>query len=71
MLTDLLYRLRSLFRREKVEAEMDDELRFHYERQVEKLIATGLTRDEAKRQARLLVGGNEQLKEECRDARGV
>ena len=71
MLTDLLYRLRSLFRRETVEAEMNEELRFHYERQIEKLIATGLTRDEATRQARLLLGGAEQLKEECRDARGV
>jgi predicted permease len=71
MLTDLLYRLRSLFRRGKVEAEVDEELRFHYEHQIEKLIATGLTHDEATRQARLLVGGAEQLKEECRDARGV
>src|SRR6201996_7779170 len=71
MLTDLLYRLRSLFRRENVEAETDEELRFHYEHQVEKLIATGLSRDEATRRARLLVGGTEQLKEECRDSRGV
>jgi putative ABC transport system permease protein len=71
MLTDLLYRLRSLFRRETVEAETDEELRFHYERQIEKLVATGLTREEATRQSRLLVGGTEQLKEECRDARGV
>ena len=63
MLTDLLYRLRSLFRREKAEAEMDDELRFHYEHQIEKLAARGLTREEATRQARLLVGGTEQLKE--------
>ena len=71
MLTDLLYRLRSLVRREKVEAEVEEELRFHYEHQIEKLVATGLTRDEATRQVRLLVGGEEQLKEECRDARGV
>ncbi len=71
MLTDLLYRLRSLFRRQKVEAEVDEELRFHYEHQIEKLVATGLTREEASRQARLLVGGTEQLKEECRDERGV
>ena len=35
MLNDLLYRLRSLSRREKVETEMDEELRFHYEQQVE------------------------------------
>jgi putative ABC transport system permease protein len=71
MLTDLLYRLRSLFRRETVEAEMGEELRFHYEHQIEKLMAAGLSRDQATRQARLLLGGNEQLKEECRDARGV
>ena len=71
MLTDLLYRLRSLFRRETVEAELDEELRFHYQRQMEKLMASGLKRDEATRQARVEVGGQEQLKEECRDARGV
>jgi len=71
MFNDLLYRLRSLFRRDKVEAEMDDELRFHLERQIEKLVATGLTRDEAVRQARILLGGPEQLKEDCRQARGV
>ena len=71
MLTDLLYRLHSLFHREKVESEVDDELRFHYEHQVEKLVAAGRSRDEATRQARLSIGGTEQLKEECRDARGV
>src|SRR5579871_2160733 len=71
MLTELLYRLRSLFRRDNVEAEMDEELRFHYERQIVKLTMTGLTREEATRKARLMVGGAEQLKEECRDARGV
>src|SRR5580698_7511319 len=71
MLNDLLYRLRSLFRREKVEAEMDEELHFHYEHQVEKLEAAGLTRTEATRQARLLVGRAAQLKEECREARVI
>src|SRR5580704_12797486 len=71
MLTDLLHRLRSLLRRENVETEMDEELRFHYEHQIEKLMRAGDTREEATRQARLLVGGIEQLKEECRDARGV
>src|SRR5579863_2288510 len=71
MLTDLLYRLRSLFRRDNVEAEMDEELHFHYENQIEKLMTAGAAREEAARQARLLIGGPEQLKEECRDARGV
>jgi putative ABC transport system permease protein len=71
MLSDLRYRLRSLFRRDSMESEMDEELRAHFERQVEKHLKAGLPREEAARQARLEFGGNEQLKEECRDARGV
>jgi predicted permease len=71
MLSDIFFRLRSLFRRNRVEAELDDELRFHFERQVEKHIRSGLTRDEAVRRARLYFGGMDQVKEECRDARGV
>ncbi|HEV2688921.1 MAG TPA: ABC transporter permease, partial [Bryobacteraceae bacterium] len=71
MLSDLLFRLRSLFRRNRVESELDDELRFHFEQQVEKGIRSGLTQDEAVRQARLSAGGIDQVKEECRDARGV
>jgi predicted permease len=71
MLTDLLYRLRSIFRRERVEEELDDELQFHFEHAVEKGARSGLTREEAVRRARILVGGIDQVKEECRDARGV
>ena len=71
MLNDLLLRLRSLFRRKSVEAELDEELRFHFEQQVAKFIQSGLPPQEAKRRARLHFGGVEQLKEEHRDARGV
>jgi hypothetical protein len=71
MLSDLAFRLRSLFRRSTVEAELDDELRFHFEHQVEKCIRSGMTREEARRQARLSVGGIDQVKEECREERGV
>src|SRR5438132_12207193 len=71
MLDDVLLRLRSLFRRKKVEAELDDELRFHFAQQVAKFIHSGLPPQEAKRLARLEFGGMEQLKEEHRDARGV
>jgi hypothetical protein len=38
MLNDLLYRLRALFGRAGMEAELDDELRFHFEREVEKYV---------------------------------
>ncbi len=71
MFSDLLFRLRALFRRDTVEAELDEELRSHFENQVEKLAASGLPYEEAVRRARLEFGGHEQLKEECRDARGV
>src|SRR5260370_26653987 len=71
MWNDLLLRPRSLFRRKNVEAELDDELRFHFENQVSKLVQSGLAPAEAQRRARLEFGGMEQLKEEHRDARGV
>jgi predicted permease len=71
MLGDLLIRLRALFRRDTVEGELDDELRFHFEQQVEKYVQSGLPRQEAIRRARLGFGGADQIKEECRDARGV
>ena len=71
MLHDLLFRIRALFRREEGEAELDHELRAHFEKQVGKHIRAGMPRPEATRRARLQFGGYEQLKEECRDARGV
>src|SRR5260370_22678612 len=71
MLDDLLFRLRSLFRREAVESEMEEELRFHSEHQLEKYLKTGMSRDQALRRVRMEFGGLEQVKEDCRDARGV
>ena len=71
MFSDLLFRLRALFRRDVVETELHEELRFHFEQQVAKYVAAGVTREEALRRARLAFGGLDQVKEECRDARGV
>src|SRR6202046_708241 len=71
MLGDLLIRLRALFPRDSVEGALDDALRFHFEQQVEKYVQSGLPRQEAIRRARLGFGGADQIKEECRDARGV
>jgi predicted permease len=53
-----------------METELDEELRAHLERQVEKYVRSGLPIEEAKKRARLEFGGLEQVKEECRDARG-
>jgi predicted permease len=71
MFGDLLIRARALFRRDAVETELDDELKFHYEKQVEKYVQSGLPPEEAKRRARLEFGGADHIKEVCRDARGV
>src|SRR5262245_1917277 len=64
-------RLRSLFRRQQVEQELDEELRYHLERQIEEHIAKGMTEEEARYAALLALGGVEQRKEECRDMRRV
>jgi putative ABC transport system permease protein len=71
MFADLRTRLRALFRRDAVEVELDDELRFHFEKQVQKYVTSGLPRAEAMRRARLEFGGTDAVKEECREARGV
>src|SRR6266853_237392 len=42
MISDLLSRLRAVFLRRCIEKELDDELRFHFEREVEKLRQPGL-----------------------------
>jgi predicted permease len=70
-MSDLFHRLRSLFRRSRVEAEMHDELSFHLERETERYQRAGRARELAERQARIALGGLEQAKEEYRDARGV
>ena len=71
MLNDLRFRLRALFRRNTAETELDDELRFHFEHEVEKYKKSGMTQKEATRQARLSFGGQEQVKEDCREAHGT
>jgi hypothetical protein len=62
-------RLRSLFRRRQVEAELDEELRYHLERKIEEYDARGLSPEEARYAAFRAMDGLEQRKEECRDKR--
>jgi putative ABC transport system permease protein len=71
MISDVMYRLRALFRRRSMEAELEAELCAHVEHQVEKYVQSGMSREEAKRQAKLKFGGVEQVKEECRDGWGI
>src|SRR5580700_2487318 len=64
-------RLRSLFRRAQADQELDDELRDHLERETEQYYVQGMTQEDACRRARFEMGGIEQTKEKCRDARRV
>jgi putative ABC transport system permease protein len=71
VLSEIRYRLRALLRRDAMESELEQELRYHIDRHTEKLVAGGMPRGEALRQARLQFGGMDRIREETRDARGV
>ncbi|HEY6269442.1 MAG TPA: ABC transporter permease [Candidatus Acidoferrum sp.] len=60
-----------LWQRKKMEEQLEKELRFHLDEHVNQLIAQGNSPDLAQRNARLALGGPEQVKEKCRDARGT
>src|SRR5712672_530784 len=71
MLLDLLFLLRALSQRKTVESDLDQELRAHLENETEKYVTAGLSPQDAARRARIALGGLEQIKEQCRDARGI
>jgi predicted permease len=60
-----------LYRRKQMEDQLERELSFHLDQHASDLIDRGHTPDQARRQARLALGGPEQVKEKCRDARGT
>jgi putative ABC transport system permease protein len=61
---------RTLWRSTQADAEMRDEIRLHIDMETERLRASGLSPDEARRQAHIRFGGVEKYKEEGREARG-
>lgn len=69
--SDLRYRVRALVQRRQMERELEAELRFHIDREAEKYQATGMSRAEALRKARLAFGGVDRTKEESRETRGT
>jgi predicted permease len=64
-------RLRALLRRGELDRELDEELRYHLEREAELHAAAGLGPEEARLAALRGFGGVAQSKELCREARGV
>ena len=71
MLNRLRLRLRALLHTAEMERELDEELRFHLEKEAEQNMARGMSPNEARLAALRSFGGVEQVKEESRDSRGV
>ena len=63
--------LTRVFRRARLDRDLDDEVRFHVEAHARDLIAEGVAPDEARRRALAAFGGLEPIKERARDARGT
>src|SRR5690348_2091737 len=70
-LYELPLRIRSLFQKDRMERELSDEMRFHLEKLIEVNIAEGMSREDAHYAALRELGGEDQIKEECRDMRRV
>jgi len=70
-LRTFLRRLAALFRRRRLEDDLDAELRSHLEMAVERNLRKGMTAADARREALLSLGGVEQTKERYRDQRGL
>lgn len=62
---------RALFRKELLDREMDEEMRLHLELRTRKNIKAGMSPEEARHAALRSFGGTEQVKEVCRDLRGI
>src|SRR5947208_8294828 len=62
-------RLRGLFARKRLERELDDEIRFHVEMQIEDNLKSGMNPAEARYAALRSFGGIEPMKEEYRERR--
>src|SRR5215203_4122573 len=70
-LSDLFRRWHALTQKDQLDQELDDEMRFHLERDIEQNVNSGMTPEDARYAALRSFGGLDQSKEESRDARGV
>ena len=64
-------RVRALLKRQDVERDLDDELRFHLDMETEYQMRRGLSERDARRRAQREFGGVERYRDETRDVRGV
>ena len=61
----------ALVHRSRFEDEMRAEMQFHVQARIDDLIAGGMRRDEAERQARMEFGTVDAIKDDCRQSRGL
>lgn len=64
-------RFLAIFRKRRLDRELDDELRFHIDAEIEKNLRRGMTPEQARQEAQRSFGGFEQVKEVYRGRRGI
>ena len=67
----LAMRLRAMFAKREMDRALDEELESHLEMLVEQNVGRGMPREEARRAARLELGGADQIRELVHDQRGL
>jgi len=71
LVTEVWERVRALVRGRRDDQETEEELRFHLEMETRKYFEAGMDEPDARRLARLRLGGMQQVKEDVREARGI
>ncbi len=71
LIQKILNRFRTLFQKQKLDAEMDEEMRSHIEMQTQKNIRAGMEPEEARYAALRSFGGVESIRQTCREGRGI
>ena len=67
----LISRIANVFRSDKLDFELDEEVRFHLEERIERLVAGGMDRRDAEKYARRRFGNRLLLRETSHDVRAV
>lgn len=70
LIDSIRFRIATLFQREQMRDEMEEELRSHIQHRADDLERSGLGRAESERRARIEFGGREKYKEEIHQAAG-
>src|SRR5437667_7708291 len=70
-LREWIVRFGGLFNRQRKDWELDEEIESHLQMHIEDNLRSGMTPDDARREAMIKLGGIESTKESYRDQRGL